>query len=723
MKQQKGINEVTQRNKLRRALSTIDSELEQLREKIENRINKLDKVELLSNFSLVSQFGLQETPELNSDLREEPYLHFLVGLCLKKENKSKRLPKGCEIEKIVNLIKKYFVNYYHNLLLESLTNIRVSEADSPPLLAKIIKLIGPIHQDAYTFQLKGFTKEIFQCLDDYFKKNIGFTIEDAIFFGEKILYRYEKLVNERFRDAGKARNRAFNLFYLTRQIFCFNVEQFCKEENIEDRDKFKKYLKAVSCKFGEGDQDYNEPLDENLIISKPIININDHEYFCPIPQDLIDKLPVIFENLLANEKKYQTNTWQRYQKQRAIITENKVLEYFSRIFPENNIYKNLKYTFDGKDCELDILVFYDNKLFIIEVKSGSLTEPAQRGAIKRLKSDLGKLIEEAYFQGKRAIDYIQKERDAIFFEKNTGRSFKIESEPEQIDFFLINVTLEPLMGLATGLKKLQSLDLFADSEFPWSVNFFILDIITQHLPLPPYLIHYIEKRLEAQDKDIFYSFDELGFLCFYLEKGNFYTPSTDNQTPDSMIIDSIPVRIFDDHYLYGKQAPALNIEDEWAEIINILIEFKKPGYTDIISTLLDFDHEVRKRIIGKIKELIEKSTHNGESRVFTLAYDKVLDTGFTFMTQLGRMGLRERMFNYCTRKKHETQKRRWLGIGRDILDKRWLVNEFVFLDSPWENNTKIEDSLRNLPEKETIASPTRKIPTKKKHKSKKRAKK
>ena len=723
MKQQKGINEVTQRNKLRRALSTIDSELEQLREKIENRINKLDKIELLSNFSLASQFRLQETPDLNSYLREEPYLHFLVGLCLKKENKSKRLPKGCEIEKNFKLLEKYFNKYYWHIFFGIPEKDTISEADSPPLLAKIKKLISPIHQDVYTFQLKGFTKEIFQCLDDYFKENTGFTIEDAVFFGEKISYRYEKLANERFRDAGKARNRAFNLFYLTRQIFCFNVEQFCKEENIENRDKFKNYLEAVSCKFGEGDKNYNEPLDENLIISKPIININDHVYFCPIPQDLIDKLPVIFENLLANEKKYQTNTWQRYQKQRAIITENKVLEYFSRIFPEKNIYKNLKYTFDGKDCELDILVFYDNKLFIIEVKSGSLTEPAQRGAIKRLKRDLKNLIEEAYFQGKRAIDYIQKERDAIFFEKNTGRSFKIESEPEQIDFFLINVTLEPLMGLATGLKKLQSLGLFADSEFPWSVNFFILDIITQHLPLPPYLIHYIEKRLEAQDKDIFFSLDELGFLCFYLEKGNFYTPSTDNQTPDLEILDPTFVRGFDDHYLYGKQAPALNIEDEWAEIINILIEFQETGYTKIISTSLDFSHEARRFIIKNIKELIEKSTLDGESHNFTVVYNNDLDTGFTFMTQLGRMGLRERMFNYCTRKKHETQKRRWLGIGRDILDKRWLVNEFVFLDSPWENNTKIEDSLRNLPEKETIASPTRKIPTKKKHKSKKRAKK
>ena len=62
---------------------------------------------------------------------------------------------------------------------------------------------------------------------------------------------------------------------------------------------------------------------------------------------------------------------------------------------------------------------------------------------------------------------------------------------------MINITFEPLLSLATGLKKLRSLGLFDENEYPWSINIFDLEILTNHLESPGVFIHYIENRLKA----------------------------------------------------------------------------------------------------------------------------------------------------------------------------------------------------------------------------------
>jgi len=141
----------------------------------------------------------------------------------------------------------------------------------------------------------------------------------------------------------------------------------------------------LSCKFGETNKDFNSPLDENAIITKPIINnIDGNKYFSPIPQDLVYNLPLIFESFLEEERQRQTKIWQNYQNIKSKYTEDKIYEYFSRLFPKQSIFKNLRYYYQEQKFEVDVLILYDNKIFIIESKAGAFTEPAKRGAIKRL---------------------------------------------------------------------------------------------------------------------------------------------------------------------------------------------------------------------------------------------------------------------------------------------------------------------------------------------------
>jgi len=727
MKISKDSNEKEWKDKLKNVHDFAVHEKDKIKRKIESVIKKLDPVELLSHISLVSQYIPKDRPETNQYLRDQPSLHFLVALCLKNGNPDDKPPDNQEIGRIIKLLEKYFIYYSQDLIFQSVKKEQALEVDDLILSARLQKINSQINSNIYQFQLEHLLRNVFDKFDNYFVKKMGFSVSDALNFGQKIVKRYEKLLNKRLGEAREAREKAnqelkdpikgpqlretlkkrnmtekefiesysgFLMFTSTKEMFVFKPDKLCKEERIKETGKFKKYLEALNCKFGEGNKNFNSPLDENTIIKKPIINISGDKYFCPIPQDLIFNLPLILENFLEDENQKQTRIWQKYQKQKSQYAENSTYEYFSRLFPKHNIFKNLKYTHQDQECEVDILIPYANKIFIIELKAGSFTEPAKRGAIKRLKTDLKKLIEDAYQQGRRVMEYIKSTKTAVFKDKSGKKVLEIKFQSNKIDFFLINVTLEPLMSLATGLKRLQSLGLFTENEYPWSVNLFELDLITRHVPFPIIFIHYLEKCLLAQDENIFHSLDELSFFAWYLEKGNFYIPlAADGKIPNLVSLSGSWAAIFDDHYLYGKDAPKLKIEPDFLKIIKILEVLHQVGYSNIASALLDFDHKDRGLILRNINKFIKKTKKDQKKHNFTVLYKEAFNTGFTFVAQCGRDGLRESLGSYCAMKKYQTKTKKWIGLGRDILDDEWLVNEFVYLDFPWKNNPKMDELL------------------------------
>lgn len=731
MKSPKHFNEKKWKDTLKEAHDFALNEKDKTKQEIENVIKVVDSVELLSQISFITNFVPEGKPESNQDLRDKPILHFLAGLCLKSGNHSNRLPDNQEIGRVVELLDKYFIYYSQDLIFQSAKKERVPDTDALILSARLQKMISTINPSMYQFQLEDLLKNVFGKFDDYFVREIGFTISNALLFGQKIIKRYERLQNKRVEEAREARERAklelkdpikgpqmqkiltqkkttekellesyfgFLLFTLTQELFIFTTEEFCKEEEIKEIVTLEKYLKALSCRFGEVNSDFDSPLDENAITIKPIISIDGNKYFSPLIQDLIFNLPLIFERFLDAEKQRQTRIWQKYQRQKSRYTENKIYEYLSRLFPKQNILRNLHYTYQGQECEVDILIPYDNKIFIVESKSGSFTEPAKRGKIKRLETDLKKLIEEAHQQGRRVIDYIKSSETAIFKDKSNREVFEVRFRPNQIDFFVINVTFENLMSLAAVLKNLQSLGLFAENEYPWSVSLFELDHVTKHIPSPTIFIHYLERRLAAQGENIFYAFDELSFLAWYLEKGNFYTPVTkDSKKFNLVLLDGSMVADFDDHYLYGKDAPKLKIEPGLLKIIRILEKLHPVGYSNVASTLLDFDHQAREFILKNINELIEKTKTDRKAHDFTVLYKDVVDTGFTFMTQCGRERLTAKLGTYCAVKKYQTKTKRWIGIGSDVLDNEWFVNEFAYFDFPWISDAVMDEVIKEYP--------------------------
>jgi len=417
-------------------------------------------------------------------------------------------------------------------------------------------------------------------------------------------------------------------------------------------------------------------------------------YFAPIPQDLFQNLPSIFEDLLEQEKRKSSKIWQKYQETKAKFTEKKVTEYLGRIFKKDIVYENLFYTIEkGRTAEVDHIIPYSDNVLIIESKSGNFSITAKREGITRITTTLKRLICDAHNQGLRTKEFITNKKPAIFTNSKGKKELELVYKKNKTHFLLINVTLEPLLSFSSSLKNIESLGIFSQSEYPWSVNLFELDIITRHIDSPAVFIHYIERRLKAQDDNLFSTFDELTFLGFYLDWGNFNIYLEDGSTPARIYLDTDFLEGFDQHYLYGGDPPKLIIEKEIKEIIRELEQFQPEDFTNITSALLDLDHKARKDFIAFFRRICYQTTIDGKRHDFSVI-GKDNKIGITSFSQIGRENLSELLSSYCILKKYQCQADRWIGLGIDVLDTKHVIHVYIFDEDQWKRDRKMDQTIK-----------------------------
>lgn len=701
-------------------------EMEDISKRLEKNISKVDIFELLSHISFLINFMPEDSESTTTELREIPLLPFLTGLCLKVKESSSNQPKINEIHEIIEDLKKYISFSSIKIMFNISKDFEINDEQYISAISSNIKLLNQVNPSAYIFQVKDYLENVTMNLNDFFDQYLGFNVNDSIIFGEKIIKRYEEKFNKKKDEVGIYREKAileiksdkmketlekrnmstdqaidsytaFLLYSNLKDLFVFSLDRFCKEENLLDEQilKFKKYLDSFSSNLGEQSADFITPFDDNIFLNKPIIKYQDN-YLAPSPEYLINNLAKIFENRLSNEKISNSKIWIKYEKIKSKYLEDKTYNCFKNIFNEKYIFRNLYYTYNNEECELDTLIIYDNNLLIIEQKAGNLTDPAQRGAIKRLKTDLKKLVEDAFKQGTRVKNYLKTSSKKIFNLKKDKNILEIKENINNFNFFIINITLVPLFNLVANISEIKKIGLFENNEFPWSTNINELELIMKYINHPAIFIHYLEKRFSILNNNFFHSMDELTLFSYYLEYGNFHKPLLkDNTHPDFLYLDDTWLEKFDKYYLQGKGEIKLNIEPNIIKIINDLEIKNVFGYTMVINTILDFSHETRKTMIDKINEVIELTNKDQKDHDFSFLV-KGLDVGFSFLCQYERKGLYERLYSYCNLKKYQTKTKKWIGFGKYTKETKFFIDEFIQVNFEWEYDSELEKLVKQF---------------------------
>ena len=421
---------------------------------------------------------------------------------------------------------------------------------------------------------------------------------------------YEKVFPQIVKSTKETRENLFNFFkrdleqlkaafvshsdLFLCKIFTFSIDDIFEflDGKLENN-KIALIMDKLSYAFGELKvEDKGHFILNNPIHKKPFIKIDENSYYSCI-LGVVEHLKL---DLLEFFVKDKPNLNKTLSKVKAEYLENSVRNLFEVNFPTATIMQNV-YWYDEKKerHETDLVVSIDDFLFVVESKSGLLTESAKRGATERLFKNLKDLIEAPSYQASKFINYIKSQESQVAIYDKKKRKQLI---PKPNYIIPLGVTLPQFGVNSTILKKLLKLELFDKVEdITSSINLNDLEIVFDILESIPQKIHYLQRRKEIEDTLDFLG-DEMDLLAMYLESGFNLGELEENNTHFfnfvllSKKIDNYVININNGH---DQMKPELKLTKWWVDILNFL-EKRKPKQWLVQSYILlniPYDDQVK----------------------------------------------------------------------------------------------------------------------------------
>ena len=725
-----------QHRKFKKRLKRIRPEFrESIQEKIEELsiiISENDPFDILSSVSVQNIFSDPEKDSESSSERREYLLEYALSMALAHSKPG-----------FGNHINQEIADRFTDLIADISNSISwyyttegadkdTDWAEGELRLSAIMDYLF-VRGDSYLQHHIALVKDLFSPHDELLKENFNFSTEELINCASEM----EKQILENVTK----RTEGYELIQQSQEL----IQEFIKSNSFETDDEaieqFRKTPEAlemqkkidsvqdvfqailfeikpnqsakahimnlISAHFGDNKNflEFEKAPgwlgNDTIINEKPLIRHED-KYFCFSPALLYRSLINILETAIrAADQEYFTNKYQKTK--RAEFLEKKSLEYLERLMPGCEVYGNLYYDTveDGKKKrpETDGLIIFDSNLFIIEGKAGLYSVQARRGGIERIKKHASELINEAYSQALKTKKYIKDTQTPRFENKNGSLALEITQKGRIKNIFLVNVTLESLGKLSTGLNSLKKFNMIQGSEWPWSVYLNDLKTISEIIDIPSIFLSFLKKRLRANDFPQFQSVDELDFLMFFLREGLYLEDLNRDMTAFTPTGYTEPLDRYYD-FLDGKiehaEKPRLRTDKYFIELIKNIESLGKHDFTSVTTTLLDFSGETHKEIIKRLSVSKGQSDRDGTTHDFTL-YFRENSLGVTFFINPGPNSISlEKMESHCRLKLYQTRLENWIGVAIDATKGTTSVYDHFRFHQKWHYDEHQEKQLQEF---------------------------
>lgn len=443
------------------------------------------------------------------------------------------------------------------------------------------------------------------------------------------------------------------------------------------------------------------PTNDSIVYERPLL-VDAGRFYCFMPQLLFRNLGGILERWIQRkDPHYYDGT---YQKSRAKYLEDTALKYLSKMLPGaqvvGKVYYNVERDGNRERVETDGLVLYDENIFIVEAKAGTLSMSSRRGSLEQIRRDMAELVDGAYAQALRAKEYIRQAPEPIFEFADGSTAIVIKNKDIYKNIFLVNVTLQNLASLATKLNSLKAWNLIAGQEWPWSVFINDLRVISELIEFPSEFLHFLQLRLRVNDYPQFEAADELDFLMLYLSQGLYldekhlgqftaYSPFGYTEDLD---------RWYD--YAAGRvssgEKPHLRIPEEYKRLITDIEATDKQGFTKVTTFLLGLDRKTQRQMLENLKKAELDSKRDGRDRDFTMYFSRdKLGLMFSIGTKRSP-DFNNKMDNHCRLKMYQTHFEEWLLITVDTCEDGTRALDFRVYAQKWEHNPAMEAELERF---------------------------
>lgn len=379
-----------------------------------------------------------------------------------------------------------------------------------------------------------------------------------------------------------------------------------------------KALQAMSYQWGAlRGSNVEHAFMNNPVWVKPVIDVGDGHYFCPLPQTFFAFLFETVLNLLRDNPSLQ----EAYDKRRSDYLEGKTTELFRKAFPESALTPNFKWQSADKsqEFESDLIVAMDATLLLVEAKSGRVSPEARRGAPEGLGEDIDRLLIEPSRQSKRLEDAIgaAKAGDAGTEAFKAGFPVNLDRVRRIIR---ISVTLEDIGFIHTNVNALKEAGYVPrDLAVAPAVTLADLEIVFDILKSPLERLHYWVQRSVWEGKAD-YTADEIDLLGVYLNTGL----TVGDIHKDVRLLFVGASKPIDDYYegvRHGifRERPTYQATQWWRDLLAKL-EAKKPDHwMEVGIVLLSAGYAQQVEMERRVKSLIEvvkrereaAASHNG----------------------------------------------------------------------------------------------------------------
>ncbi|PTO54672.1 SEC-C metal-binding domain-containing protein [Vibrio splendidus] len=539
-------------------------------------------------------------------------------------------------------------------------------------------------EQAFDFQFAELARERYQNDSVWMLENVGFDLNEAYSIYKSIMSQLNE--NMTALAQGGERGAVFKSYLSCNEL---NLGSLCELTGFPES-KVIAFLDAFSPTPEDDNSTYNLIDDVNIVNFKPITKAGSNYYLfqtTALSQSMYES-PIFW---MRSDKKYINTA----VKHRGEFTESFAFKRLKNIFGEENVYCNLDIYKNASEKigEVDILAKFGTKFLIVQAKSKGMTIPARQGKIGLVKDDFVKGVQNAYDQAVECSNALLLEE--IIIKDIDGNCIDLGSKPSSC--YPICLTSESYPGLLFQCRqylKHQEEELLKP---PFVMDVFFLDILTEFLKQPLFLLSYIDRRSGYLNEMV--ASTEIVLLGLHLKRNlwleNNFTMMSLHDDIASDLDAAFMVRRME---LSGSRTPD-GILKRYSEgfISKLLFKLqhvKRDELTDFAFILMKSSGDFLDTLDAAVTKICFETIQDNRSHDFTVLFENE-SGGMTIHTSAGsREKGREALLSHMHARKYKAKQDVWLGV---VVDPRSeMVMEICHIEEDWCFNAEMEDAIKSL---------------------------
>lgn len=398
------------------------------------------------------------------------------------------------------------------------------------------------------------------------------------------------------------------------------------------------------CKtFFDGSEFSGWPIMELPTKKKPFVKIDGISYGFDY-YSLFDNIYRALQKEIFRLKPEYVDQWSKRQ---SIASEDMVKKLFLNLLPGATAYTGNYYPIRNSLKQMnenDLLITYENCLFIIEVKAGSFPHTPPINDFDAHVKAYKKLAQEADSQCSRTIKYINEHQPAQFYDADKQKKFEINNISDYKEVYSFSVTIDNFNDFAAKAEKLSFITLSSKTIV---ISYDDLLAYEKYFDSSLYFLHFLKQRKIAIDVPQIAMNDELDHLGMYLSH-NMYS-ITASEFPEENMVNWHGFRKELDDYLCRLYLPELNptkplqdIPFKIKEIIELLERGTEKNRIEVAHFLLNMSSEAKDDFCNAIHHALQRQPEIGRMLV-TSAFGDIKYCLFVAAPGIKVMSTSERM--------------------------------------------------------------------------------